>query len=335
MQISKEYILKNSRRWAVYGLRLGLASSLAIYAAHTMGLQFETQAGVICIFSMLTTSKDTLRLSVSRLVSFIITAVAAYFLFQYINEFVAYGIFIFITIYFSEMMGWGAALSANVVAGTHFLSVPDFTPAVILNEFFIVLTGMAFALLFNLFKDTYSMKDQLDTEILVIQSKMQTALTGIADYVESGIEKGKIWGEIHSLEERLEHCIRISTEFQGNSFTQDSDYYFSYFEMRRDQCQILANLQREMQLIRNVPAQASIIVEYILYMSRYVTELNTPDRQLEHLRTIFDRMKEEPLPKTREEFENRAILYHVLMDLEDFLLIKKHYLENQKNIPKF
>ena len=46
-------------------------------------------------------------------------------------------------------------------------------------------------------------------------------------------------------------------------------------------------------------------------------------------------MKEEPLPETREEFENRAILYHVLMDLEDFLLIKQHYLENQKeNIPK-
>ena len=335
MKISKEYILKNGRRWAVYGVRLGLASSLAIYTAHIIGLQFETQAGVICIFSMLTTSKDTIRLSASRLISFIITAISAFFLFQYVNEFIAYGIFIFITIYFSEMMGWGAALSANVVAGTHFLSVSEFTPAVIVNEFFIVLTGMGFALIFNLFRDTYSMKDQLDTEILVIQSKMQTTLTGIADYIELGIEKGRIWEEIHSLEERLEHCIRISTEFQGNRFTRDSDYYFEYFEMRRDQCQILANLQWELQQIRMVPAQAAIIVEYILYMSLYVTELNAPSRQLEHLQTIFNRMKEEPLPETREEFENRAILYHVLMDLEDFLLIKQHYLENQKeNIPK-
>ena len=335
MKISREYLLKNSRRWAIYGARLGLASALAIYAAHIMGLQFETQAGVICIFSMLTTSKDTLRLSASRLISFIVTAVSAFFLFQYVNEFIAYGIFIFITIYFSEMMGWGAALSANVVAGTHFLSVSEFTPAVIVNEFFIVLTGMGFALIFNLFRDTYSMKDQLDTEILAVQSKMQTTLTGIADYIESGIEKSRIWEEIHSLEERLEHCIRISTEFQGNTFTRDSDYYFEYFEMRRDQCQILANLQRELQQVRMIPAQAAIIVEYILYMSLYVTELNAPSRQLEHLQTIFDRMKEEPLPETREEFENRAILYHVLMDLEDFLLIKQHYLENQKeNIPK-
>ena len=166
--------IKNGwKHWVIYAARLALASSLAIYAADLMKLQFSTQAGVICLFSMLTTKKDTLKLSLSRLISFVITAVAAYFLFQYVNEFVAYGIFIFITIYFSEMMGWGAALSANVVAGTHFLSVAEFTPHVILNEFFIVLTGMFFALIFNLFRDTNTQKDFLREEILAIQSKMQ------------------------------------------------------------------------------------------------------------------------------------------------------------------
>ena len=71
MKIDMEYVKKNSGRWALYGARLGLASALAIFAAHLMGLQFETQAGVICIFSMLTTSKDTLKLSLSRLISFV------------------------------------------------------------------------------------------------------------------------------------------------------------------------------------------------------------------------------------------------------------------------
>ena len=59
------------------------------------------------------------------------------------------------------MMGWGAALSANVVAGTHFLSVAEFTPHVILNEFFIVLTGIFFALIFNMVRDTNTQKDSL------------------------------------------------------------------------------------------------------------------------------------------------------------------------------
>ena len=43
---------------------------------------------------------------------------------------------------------------------------------------------------------------------------------------------------------------------------------------------------------------------------------------------IFDRMKLQPLPVTRKEFESRAMLYHILMDLEDFLLFKKQFVEH-------
>ena len=38
-------------------------------------------------------------------------------------------------------------------------------------------------------------------------------------------------------------------------------------------------------------------------------------------------MRKGKLPATREEFENRAILYHILMDLEDFLLRKKKFVQ--------
>ena len=63
--------IKNGwKHWVIYAARLALASSLAIYAADLMKLQFSTQAGVICLFSMLTTKKDTLKLSVARLLSF-------------------------------------------------------------------------------------------------------------------------------------------------------------------------------------------------------------------------------------------------------------------------
>ena len=38
-------------------------------------------------------------------------------------------------------------------------------------------------------------------------------------------------------------------------------------------------------------------------------------------------MKREPLPLSREEFESRAMLYHILMDLEEFLIFKKRFVE--------
>ena len=44
-------------------------------------------------------------------------------------------------------------------------------------------------------------------------------------------------------------------------------------------------------------------------------------------------MNLEALPRTREEFENRAILFHVLMDLREFLEMKQHFLETHPRHP--
>ena len=60
-------------------------------------------------------------------------------------------------------------------------------------------------------------------------------------------------------------------------------------------------------------------------MADYVVEMNIPDQQIEKLEEISEQMKQEELPKTREEFEGRALLYHILMDLEEFLVYKKRF----------
>ena len=89
------------------------------------------------------------------------------------------------------------------------------------------------------------------------------------------------------------------------------------------------NLQNEMRKLKTIPRQAKIVVEYIRYMYQYVAELNEPELQLERLDEIFQQMEEEPLPT---EFESRALLYHILMDLEEFLLEKQQFLEKEGKI---
>ena len=54
-------------------------------------------------------------------------------------------------------------------------------------------------------------------------------------------------------------------------------------------------------------------------------EINSPEKQLGRLHEIFADMKKQELPKTREEFESRSMLYHILMDMEEFLLYKKRF----------
>ena len=41
-------------------------------------------------------------------------------------------------------------------------------------------------------------------------------------------------------------------------------------------------------------------------------------------------MREEPLPVTREEFEARAVLFYILKQLEEFLLLKNQFVQQPR-----
>lgn len=314
-----------------YSARLALASSLAVYAAHLLGLQFETQAGIICIFSMLTTRKDTIKVSISRIVSFLVTAITAWCAFTYLgNQWLALGIYFMITVLVSEMMGWKAALSANLVAGCHFFSVNDFSEAVIINEFFIVMIGIVFALVFNFIHNDEWARYRLNKDVESVKQAMTEAMEDIAEYLSSRETNDSVWDKLTALHLQLDEIIHRATDYEGNSLGKDADYYYQYFEMRKEQCFILESLHAEMDKIRYQPRQARIITEFIYHISGSAAEKNDPQKQIDYLVEIFDRMKREALPASREEFESRAMLYHILMDLEEFLLVKKHFLDQRR-----
>ena len=321
--------------WGIYALKIALGSSVAIFIANIIGLQFATQAGVICVFSMLATAKDTIKISFVRLVSYIVTAVAAAIAFYFFkSEWLAYGVYIFITLFFAEMMGWQAALAANVVAGTHFFSIDVFAFDVVINEFYIICLGQLVALILNTMRNTDEQEVQLRTAIRDIQGRMQGLLLDTIDYIESDGQNKQIWPELKETMELLNHYILKSAEYEGNKFEGDAGYFLRYFEMRRNQLMVIRNLHGELSRMKEMPVQAQVIATYIAYMSEYVTELNVPTKQLEYMDELFKQMANEPLPVTRSEFENRACLYHVLMDLEDFLIIKKRYLEEEEKYQK-
>lgn len=323
------------RRWLLYSLKIAVGSSLAIFIAHSIGLQFATQAGVICVFSMLATAKDTFKISFVRLISYVVTAIGAAVAFYcFKSEWLSYGFYIFLTMFFAEMMGWQAALAANVVAGTHFFSIDVFTMDVVVNEFFIICLGQIVAILFNVVHYSDEQRNELRKAISDIQSKMQGLLLGTVDYIESEGKSDLVWAEINETMDLLEHYIVKSAEYEGNNFDGDAGYFVRYFEMRRNQLMVIHNLHGELRRMKEMPVQAHIIATYIAYMSEYVTELNVPTKQLEYMEDLFKQMENEPLPVSRVEFESRACLYHVLMDLEDFLLIKQAYLEEEEKLKR-
>lgn len=322
------------KRALILAGKIALGSSLAIYTAELLGLQFSSSAGIVTLLTVITTKKGTLRLSIARIITFLLAcAVTAVTFLPIHSEWMAYGAFVFLVALISEVLGWRATISTNAVIGTHFLMNKDFSPDFFLNEFLLVFIGIVFAFLLNMLQDVQGEKRNFAERIHQLEQKMQLLLEEIGKYLAGQPSRKSLWHELAAIEAQLQKSMEAAYEYEGNTYEENAAYYARYFEMRLNQCRILHNLQRQMQKIKDMPIQAKVVSEYICYMGRYVTELNKPALQLQRLDEILLKMKEEPLPVTRPEFESRALLYHILMDLEDFLLEKKRFIEKEGKLP--
>lgn len=309
-------------------VKIGIGASLAIYLAECLSLQFHTSAGIITLLSVLTTKWGTLKLSLLRLVTFICTAAACWLLLQYFKgDWIGFGIFLFFLVGICEWLDLRSTVSVNAVIATHFMTVKDFSAKFMLNEFLLVVIGVAIAFLLNLFQGNRAHKKIITENMRYTEQQLQEILEKLAFYLEGGSLEGSVWAEIIDLEKKLKSFVEQAWEYQNNTWHFHPGYYIDYFEMRLKQYGILHNLHYEIKKIRTMPDQAVVVAEYIRYMKQYVTEMNRPDKQIQKLHRTIEDMRREELPQTWEAFEGKAKLYHIMMDLEEFLIYKKRFVE--------
>lgn len=306
--------------------KIGIGSSIAIYIAQTLHLENAVSAGTVTLLTLMTTKRETIKLSIARLATFSITILMAWLTFSHINSIlIAYGVLLTFVVFLAETFGWRATISVNSVVSAHLLTHQDFSVAAIWNEFLLVLIGIVLAIILNLFHANYSHKKKIVSDMRDVERKLQAFLKELAAYLLGKEIQGNVWDNICDLEDQIQEHIRNASEYLANTFQSHPEYYIAYFEMRYEQCRVLHNLHDELVKIRSIPKQAIVIAEYMLYLSEYVIEINHPTQQITRLNEIFADMRNEDLPKTRDEFENRAMLYHILMDLQDFLSHKSEF----------
>lgn len=339
MELNKKKLERDKiQKYFTRAVKIAIGSCVAILIAEFLGLEFAASAGIITLLTIVSTRWGTLKLSGIRILTFFISVAVAWIVFQNISsEWVAFGVFIFVVVFFSNWKGWADTISVNAVIGTHFLTTHDFSLEAILNEFLLVVIGSAVAIVLNLIHNNRRQKNKLIEHMRYVEAHLKAVLEKMAKYLYCEDFEGNVWDDIIALEHYLEHAVDNAYHFNGNTFTKHHDYYIHYFEMRTKQCNVLHNLHYEMKKIRSMPKQAGLIAFYINYLKDFVTEMNVPEKQLHELEQIFEIMGEQPLPTNREEFEGRAILYHILMDLEEFLVFKKRFVDslNEKHIEKY
>lgn len=326
--IKEQNQLIRLRKRAILALKIGVGSSAAIYIATLLDLQFATSAGIVTLLTLVTTKWETVRITGFRLVSFLLSVALSWLVFQHIpSQWIAYGVYIVLIEFVLISLKWQATISVNAVIGTHFLTTHDFSLAFIKNEFLIVLIGSAIAIILNLFQNNNRHEKKLVEYMRHTEAEFRDILLEVAAYLRQSPTGKKVWDDIVRMEQHLDEFVELAFEYERNTFRKHTNYYLNYFHMRENQCEVLSNLHAELKKIRTIPDQANMIADYVEYLAEHVNEINDPKEQMERLQLLIEELNQEEMPKSRDEFESRAILYHVLLYLEDFLNYKHRFLE--------
>ncbi len=310
-------------------LKIGIGGSLAYCIAEFMNLQFASSAGIIALLTLQTTRWETLKLSVRRIISYLFTfGVCALLCVFLTSTWIEYGIYLLLLVVVTELLGWRSVVSVNAVIAAHLISTRDFSTAFLVNELLLVVIGITIAILLNL----YHMNDAHEIGIInamrYVEHQMKEILQEMSGYLYYQQIGKPVWADIDDLEAHLDEYLDSAHEFQNNTFESHPEYYINYFRMRKEQCDSLQNMHGQLRKIRTMPEEAHIVSKFIDEMAEHVTEMNDPQALIEKLQKTVDHIVEGKLPESREEFENKALLYHMLMDLEEFLMFKKRFVES-------
>ena len=307
-------------------LRIAIGSSLAIFVAETIGLEYSTSAGIITFLTVQDTKRETLKLAVKRLLSYFVTIALAMIFLHGTYDYVKFGLFMLFLVGISYLADWSGAISVNAVIGTHFLMKMSFEPSFALNELILVLIGSAFGVLVNLYmpkKDKRILKD-----IARLETQMSFIVSQLSIDIETLSQKVKGDRQLEDLEKALDKTIAKAYHNFNNTLRQHSTYFISYLEMRKNQCVILEGIRDSIYGMTHVPEEAELIAAFVRHIGETIHEEDNVSELREMLNMIFEHLEESPLPVTRKEFENRALLYHTLKDFEEFLLVKEEFIES-------
>lgn len=297
---------RETKRVLILSLKIGVGSAIAIILAYFFKLDNPTSAGTIALLSLLTTKWGTVKLVLRRISTFFVTILFCFIFFELIpSHWIAFGL----------------------VIAVHYLSYLDFSLHFMMNEFYLILIGAIIAFLLNLVHDYSGEEEYLNSCMIYMEDKIQSLMYLIVHYIQSEERNTTIWKELEDIKEQAEKYIHIAMEYQDNTFTNLPDYYIRYFEMRALQCDILHMLHYKIRKIREMPKEAHELANYIEYLIPFIHEKNDPQPQISSLHKMLKDKQSEALPESRIEFESKAMLLHIYMDLEEFLYTKKKFID--------
>ncbi|ERI91523.1 hypothetical protein HMPREF1982_03167 [Clostridiales bacterium oral taxon 876 str. F0540] len=305
-------------------IKTALGSAIAMIIAAALGLKYGTAAGVIVILSVQSTKRQSVKIALQRMGACLLALFISSVLFN-IFGYSAYvfGIFILAFIPLAAKFRLNDGIVVSSVLVTHLLVEKTTSVSLLINELLLMLIGVVVALLLNMYMP--SIEKDIKNDISRIEDIIRELLLHMSMALKEcaiSIKEEELFNE---LELKLNKGLQRAYRILNNSLFVDNSYYAKYMDMRLQQLSALKNMRRHFERFSITYKQTEMIAEFTLRLSNSIHEYNSAEGLLKSLQELRESFTEMELPKTREEFENRAMLYQFLNDLEQFLIIKRDF----------
>lgn len=307
-----------------------IASVLAILIATQLHLLYATAAGIIAILSVGNTKKTSLKSGLGRVLSLGLAIILSFICFTTLGFHPwAFGVFLLVFIPLSVRFNLADAIVVNSVLITHFLVEKSFSWQMILNETLLMTIGVGLALLLNLYMPDN--EKQLKEDIKAIEEDFRTIIFAMAAHLN--LEKmAPLDDACLDLRSKLRAALNQAHIHQKNQWISEEDYYSDYFSMRLAQLRILRDM---VNLLIEIDIDGLFVDELrkvLISTAENFAEENDGKLILWQIEAVYQNYRQKPLPQTREEFENRALLFQFLQSFRSFVEIKAIFYQNEQKI---
>ncbi|MGT2932752.1 aromatic acid exporter family protein [Streptococcus catagoni] len=310
-------------------LKMVLATGLSILLAQWLNLSYANSAGIIALLSVLDTRQSSLSIAKKRLISFLISFAIAVCIFYFcgygLKAFILYLLLAIPSLYYLKIE---SGLVPITVLVSHLMQSRSLSIASLENEFLLFIIGTGLALLFNIYMGTNSKKIQLQHQI--IENDMKAILfqleNAILNKSHAPLEK-----MVEDLDKQLLLALDLVYRDSNNQLFQQTSDQVHYFEMRRNQNRLLKDMVKTSRHINGNCREGILLSHLIHETAKQLSETNSALTLISDINDLLETYRHGNLPQTREEFENRALLFKILQDLDYFIKEKTTFYQNYKS----
>ncbi|MBI9008973.1 MAG: aromatic acid exporter family protein [Tenericutes bacterium] len=295
---------------------------LATYISYLLGITHYLSAGILAMISIQKTKSLSLNIAGKRTILVFISLLLSTALFLLIGYSLSiYFIFVLIIVFISFQFKLQAGTIPSVVVVTQLFAFGQFSVPFMLETILMYFLSIGISLLFNLFYPSESLND-LDKYRHNLDTTIKEHLVYLREKIEFQKPSCKFTFE---LEKKIEVILENINQVTGDLIMKNHQDILEYSKMRNKQFDILKNICNQSDKLQKQYPQTKVVISYLDSLSNNIGVKDYATNKLEEIDTLLDSFKEEKLPIDRDEFEHRAILFYIMLEIRQFLLLKTEY----------